>query len=96
LLTPPQIYSFEPKSGISNDEITVIGKNFIPGNTKLYFDTAQVEITKLESGSITCIFPANFPPKYYSVMVKVFDREVFAVDSFLNITPFKYTVNPME
>jgi len=93
LLNPPKINSFEPVSGYQNDEITIIGKNFIPGYTDLYFDSTQIEIRSLKSTSLQCVIPSDFLPKYYYVSIKVFEREVIASESFLVLTAKEFVFN---
>jgi len=93
LLNPPKIHSFEPVSGYQNDEITIIGKNFIPNHTELYFDSTQIEIRSLKSTSLQCVIPSDFLPKYYYVSIKVFEREVIASDSFLVLTAKEFVFN---
>lgn len=96
LLNAQEIDSIVPLSGYCKSVVTIMGNNFIPDSTSVYFDSFQSEITSLNCSSIVCLFPCNLPPKFYEILVKIFDREVFFDKSILNLSPYIDDFNPKE
>jgi len=92
----PVITNISPLSGTFNEEITVTGNNFIPGDTYIYLGSKGISPVSVSTERVVFRIPTNTDSVPKEIKLRAGPDEVTYPDKFVLLPHQIHSVNPTE